>query len=364
MSLAILEPIGDGASTSAAHLRLGYIPLIDSAPLLVADEMGLFRRHGVRVALSEATSWAGLRDRVMHGALDGAQMLAPMPIASALGLGGMSAEFAVTAATGRNGNTITLGGPLAEDVAHNTLPLSARRFAEALEHRRARGTRPAVLAVVFAFSSHNYLLRDWLASGGIDPDHDVQLVVVPPPLVAEQLASGDIDGFCAGEPWGSCAVDVRVGRIVLETADIRRDHSEKMLAFRASSIKDDRGLVAAATAAVVDALQWLAEPSNVQTAARLLHEQALQNVPLEIIARSIAGRSIRAPDGPTVPTAPMWLSRDLTMPNADEGDWWFTQMQRWGHVSDDAESPVSRLWRADVWHEAMAMADAVAPVVA
>ncbi len=340
------------------------MPLSDSAPLLVADEMGLFSRHGIRAALSLSTSWAGLRDRLMHGALDGAQMLAPMPIAAALGLGGVSAEFVVTAATGRNGSTITLGGDLAEDIADQAPGLSAGRFAEVLARRRTRGARPPVLAVVFAFSSHNYLLRDWLASGGLDPDHDVQLVVVPPSLVAEQLANGDIDGFCAGEPWGSRAVDLRVGRIVLETADIRRDHPEKILAFRASAVANDRGLVAAATAAVVDAVQWLAEPSNIHAAARLLHERALPNVPIEIIARSLAGRSIRVPDGPTTATAPMWLTAGATMPNRDDADWWFTQMRRWRHMPDDAESPISRLWRADIWNEAMCMTEATAAVLA
>jgi ABC-type nitrate/sulfonate/bicarbonate transport system substrate-binding protein len=364
MTVALLDRSTEAVATGTQVLRLGFMPLSDSAPLLVAEALGLFRRHGVSVALSACSSWAGLRDRVMVGALDGAQMLAPMPIAAALGLGGVRARFAVTATTSRNGNTITLGESLAAVLPDAAGPLTSAAFATALATRKARGLRPPVLAVVFAFSSHNYLLRHWLAAGGIDPDRDLHLVVVPPPLVAEQLACGEIDGFCSGEPWGSRAVDLRVGRIALTTSDIWPDHPEKLLAFGAAVLEADPQRVVAATAAVIEAANWLADPANGRDAAQLLHDRAMPDVPVEILALALAGRLVRAPDEAAAPAAPMFRGGGATAPDPAHGAWWFAQMVRWRHAPDGETNSAQSLWRPDLWRAAALAAGMAEPVIA
>ena len=178
----------------ARVMRLGFVRLVDAAPLVVADALGLFETVGVRVALAPEPSWAGLRDKLAFSALDGAQLLGPMPIALAAGLGGVEARLHVACGLSRNGNGITLSTALAAEPD----------LAAALKARAAKG-RPATFAVVFAFSSHNYLLRRWLTGQGIDPDTDVRLTVIPPPRMAARLKEGEIDGFCAGAPWGAAA---------------------------------------------------------------------------------------------------------------------------------------------------------------
>ena len=345
-------------------LRVGFVPLADSAPLLVADELGLFRRRGVDVALTLCPSWAGLRDRLTFGVLEAAQVLAPMPIADAIGLGGIRSTCVVTATTSRNGNTITLGASLAEELGDPEAwprPLPVALFADALARRRARGMDKPVLAVVFAFSSHNYLLRHWLASGGIDADSDVRLVVVPPPLMVDELAKGAIDGFCAGEPWGSLAVGRRIGRIALTTADIWPWHPEKVLVFTAAALAADPDRVVAATSAVIEAIQWLDEPANRRDAAEMLHRRALPTIPAEVILRALHGRMSHGPDEPPTAAAELFFAGRGTAPDPMHGAWWFGQMQRWQHVPTSTPTPVASLWRPDLWREAAVAAGVVNP---
>jgi len=209
------------------------VALTDAAPLLAADELGFFARQGFRVALSEEGAWAALRDKIALGALDGAHMLGPMPIALACGLGGVSARLSVGAGIGRNGNTVALSRALAEEAgADGRGALAPGAFAAAVRARAAAGRPPVRLAAVFPFSSQNYLLRHWLALGGLHPDRDLRLTVVPPSRAVRALADGEVDGFCAGEPWGSHAAAVGAGVVALATGDIWPDHPEKVLAFR------------------------------------------------------------------------------------------------------------------------------------
>jgi ABC-type nitrate/sulfonate/bicarbonate transport system substrate-binding protein len=337
---------------------LGFVPLTDAAPLLVADALGLFARHGVRVGLSRMAAWAAMRDRIAFGGLDGGQMLSPMPIAARLGLGGVAASLAVVATLARHGNTLTFSDALlaeieraAPDLARQR-PLPAAALAACLAARRAQGREAPSLAVVYAYSSHTYLLRHWLSEAGIDPERDVRLVVVPPPLVAGELAEGHIDGFCAGEPWGSRAVDLRVGRIVLTTADIWLNHPEKVLAVSAQRLARDPEQIEAVVAAVLEAGVWLTDPANLADATRIVHRSALPEVPETVVARALARSLVLAPDEPPTPVPGLQFHLEATYPHPEHGAWWASQMLRWGHV--DAVSPglIEDIWRPDVWRRA------------
>lgn len=307
--------------------RLGFVPLADAAPLLVAEALGLFEAVGLNVALSAEPGWATLRDKLALGALDGAHLLGPMVIALGAGLGGVEAELSVACGLARNGNTLTLRPALADAVAT----------------QGAGALRGATLAVVFAFSSHNYLLRHWLAAAGLDPDRDVRLTAVPPPQVAAHLAQGSIDGFCAGEPWGSHAVALGAGRIVLGTGAIWPDHPEKVLAFGARWAEANREIAIPVTAAVMAASRWLDDPTNQDEAVRILRARAFPHLSRETVAEIFAG--------PVTRFHPMRF-RAATYPRADEAAWWLRQMRRWGHLpagADDAAllAPFApTLWQA------------------
>ncbi len=341
--------------TGLPDLSLGYVPLTDAAPLLVADAKGFFRANGLCVALTPAASWSALRDRVAFGAWDGGQMLGPMPIAAALGLGGVRADLVVTATLGRNGNTLVLGGSLAEAMGDASFPLTGSAFAAGLRRHRANGAPPPVLAVVFAYSSHNYLLRHWLAEAGVNPEQDVTLVVLAPPALPEALATGQIDGFCAGEPWGSRAVDLRVGRIMLTSGAIWPDHPEKVLALNADLAARDPARIEAATRSVIAAATWLANPENIEEAAHILHHQALPGVPEAVVAFALRGQLPLSPDAdPTpVPRAIVHGTAE-TYPDPVHAAWFLAAMRRWGHVARGGAAPAG-VWRPDIWHRVTAL---------
>jgi ABC-type nitrate/sulfonate/bicarbonate transport system substrate-binding protein len=339
--------------TASSPLRIGYVPLSDAAPLVVADALGFFAARGVRVLLSPERAWAAIRDKLAFGALDGAHLLAPMAVALAAGAGGLRRRLDVTLPLGRNGNCIVLSHALAEAVGAFRTPLPATDFAAALHARAEEGLPPPTIAVVFPHSSHNYLLREWLAAGGLDPDHDLRLVVVPPPQMARALAEGAIEGFCAGEPWGSHAVAAGVGRFALSTGDIWPDHPEKVLAFAEGLAAREPAAVIAATGAVILAQRWLADPANRPAAIALLAERVFPHLAPATIAAAFAGEVAPAPGA-----APHRLAAPLrfdpaTPPSPETAMRWFAAMRRWGHLPPDAEEAEASFgWRADLWQRA------------
>jgi ABC-type nitrate/sulfonate/bicarbonate transport system substrate-binding protein len=340
---------------AAPSLRIGFVPLTDVAPVLMADALGLFAQHGVRVTISREASWAALRDKLAFGALDGAHLLGPLAIALATGAAGIRRRVTVTAGLARNGNTITLSHGLAARIGAFEAPLGASAFAAAVHARAEEGLPPPTLAVVYPFSSHNYLLRHWLAQGGLDPDHDIRLVAVPPPQMARALADGAIEGFCAGEPWGSHAVAIGVGRLALMTGDIWRDHPEKVLAFAEGVAEREPEAVLAATAAVAEAARWLEDPANRCAAAALLHERGFPSVPPATLALALEGKVAAPPGGSaTVLAAPMRFE-SASCPQTDEAGWWFDAMRRWGHLPAAATRAEGIApWRPDLWRQATA----------
>ncbi len=328
-------------------LRLGFVPLTDAAPLLVAEAIGLFDSVGLKVSLSAEHGWAALRDKLAFGALDAAHLLGPMPIALAAGLDGVKAKVTVAAGLAVNGNTITISKELAEEVGPFRHPLSATAFAAAIRRRQGRGAAEVKLAVVFPYSSHNYLLRYWLAKGGLDPDRDLRLVVVPPTLVAKALQDGVIDGFCAGEPWGSHAAALGAGRIALATGDIWPNHPEKVLALRSDYAEREPEPAAAATAAIIAAARWLDDPENHTEAVKILRKRAFPGLERSTIAAAFEGRAMD-----TELRNPLRF-RGATLPRPEQAAWWLRQMRHWGHVPPyvtDAEALAP--WQQDLWRAA------------
>jgi ABC-type nitrate/sulfonate/bicarbonate transport system substrate-binding protein len=330
-------------------IRLGFVPLTDAAPLVIADALGLFARQGVRVRLSRESAWAALRDKLAFGALDGAQVLGPLVLALAAGAGGVRRRLTVSAGLARNGNTVVLSAALAARIGPFAPPLSAAAFAEALHRRAEEGLPPPTLAVVFPHSSHNLLLRHWLASGGLDPDHDLRLVVVPPPRMAEALAQGAIEGFCVGEPWGSHAIALGAGRFALATGDIWADHPEKLLAWAEGVAEAREAELLAATAAVIEAALWLEIPANRPAAARLLQERAFPELPLSTIAAALEGRVA----GCDAPLATPIRFAAASRPRPEEAAAWLAAMRRWGHLAG-AEAELLAPWRPELWDRAAA----------
>src|SRR5229473_286514 len=188
-----------GARTGMDKVKLGLLRLTDAAPLIVAKELGTFAEEGLDVELSIEPSWANVADKIVYGLLDGAVMLPPLALAVTLGLRGGGAPLVVPMSLSLKGNTITLSESIAAEILRGDAPpdarAAARRLAALIGAGGGGSTRPA-LAVVHGYSTHNLLLRYWLAAGGLDPDRDVELTVVPPAQVVDVLRVGQIVGFC------------------------------------------------------------------------------------------------------------------------------------------------------------------------
>ncbi|NJM35408.1 MAG: ABC transporter substrate-binding protein, partial [Rhodomicrobium sp.] len=213
----------------------GFLPLVDASLLIAAKEKGFAEAEGIELKLVRETSWANIRDRMAVGHFQCAHMLAPMPIAGRLGLTPMPLDAIAPMALGLGGNAITVSRALYEEMsqAGELSGLDARKaglaLAKVIQARWRGGLPKPVLAVVHTHSAHNYDLRYWLYASGVDPDRDVEIVVVPPPFLPDALAAGRIGGFCVGEPWSSIAAQAGQGVIVTSKSSIWRSSPEKVL---------------------------------------------------------------------------------------------------------------------------------------
>src|SRR4051794_28505839 len=187
---------------SGAVLCIGFIPLVDAAALIVAVDKGFAAAEGLDVTLVREVSWSNVRDKLNIGLFDAAHLLAPVAIASSLGLGHIKVPIVAPFGLGVNGNAITvspsLWAELIKTADGNILDpmVSARALAHIVAARKRRGEEPLTFGMTFPFSTHNYQLRFWMAAAGVEPDEDLRLVVLPPPYMVESLASGQVDGFC------------------------------------------------------------------------------------------------------------------------------------------------------------------------
>lgn len=208
------------------NLELGFIPLTDCAPLVIAKEKGFFQEYGLeQVTLSREPGWKAIAEGITTGRLDAAQMVAGMPLALTLGMGGKAPLPVVTALVmSRNGNAITFGKRLLHE--------GVRTLADFKDYLVRSSDKVPTLATVHPASMHNLILRYWLASGGIDPDRDVNIVIIPPTQMVSTLKAGTIDGYCAGEPWNSRAVQEDLGYVIATDLDIWSGHLEKVLGVR------------------------------------------------------------------------------------------------------------------------------------
>jgi len=354
---------GAGSSSGRTAVRCGFIPLVDCATLVVAAEQGFATAEGIDLTLVREVSWANIRDHLNLGYLDCAHMLAGMPIAASLGIRQVRVPTMAPLALGFNGNAVTVSlalyrqmaaaGTLADDDPVG-MGAALRRMVAA---GRAGGGDPPTFGMVFPFSCHNYDLRYWLAASRLDPDRDVRLVVIPPPLMVESLSAGLIDGFCVGEPWSSLAVDAGVGRIILTKRAIWRHGPEKVLGMRTAWADANPDLVAALVRALVAAAAWAGDPANHGAVAALLAAPAYLDVPEQVVMRALAGRLAFSPGGPerAVPEFLVLHGHAATVPRVGAALWIYAQMRRWGQAprSPGDVAVVRQVFRPDLYRRAL-----------
>jgi NitT/TauT family transport system ATP-binding protein/nitrate/nitrite transport system substrate-binding protein len=306
----------------SSKIRLGLLRLTDAAPVLVAAEEHLFAEQGLEVEISVEPSWANIGDKLGYGLLDGAVMLPPLALACALGLRGRRTDLVVPMSLSANGNSVTLAARFQDE------------FARAGIAGIAAETKLR-LAVVHTYSTHDLLLRYWLAAQGLDPSQ-VTISVLSPTEMVGSLAAGAIDGFCAGAPWGQVAGHAGLGFTAIQTGQIWQNHPEKCLALRADFAAGDPAAVRGLLIALADAARLCANPNRRAALAEMLGRPDYLDLPASLIASSMDP----AAGGPVF---------SQTYPWPTHAAWFAMQMLRWNKAPGDVLSVASGLYRPDLF---------------
>ena len=338
-------------------VRIGFMPLADCAPVVMASVLGFDEKYGVRFELSRELSWTGMRDRLTGGDIDAAHVLYGLLYGLQMGIGTRARRMAVLMNLNRNGQGITLSRALAARAPDGA----------ALAHLvREEGLRPT-FGHTFPTGNHAMFLYYWLAAAGIDPFEDCKVVTVPPVQMAASLAAGHMDGFCVGEPWGQRAVRDGVGALVVSSEEIWPDHPGKALGTCADFAAANPNTCRAMVAALLEAARWLdASRTNREAAAEVLSSPGYVNGGRELLQCCLAGRAgsrvgkggWRGHNG-----LRFFADGEATFPWLSDGMWFLTQQRRWGLLrSDPAYAAIARaVNRIDLYREGAALAGVAVP---
>jgi ABC-type nitrate/sulfonate/bicarbonate transport system substrate-binding protein len=340
--------------------RIGFLPLVDAALPILARELGFAEAEGIALELVRDMSWATVNDRLLYGHSDAAHLLAPLAIATTLGLGRPAMPLSVPFVLGLNGNAITLRPDLAAQVTSVGTPgdvaAIGARLATVAQTARESGT-PLRFGVVHRYSSHNYMLRYWLIGCGIDPDVDVSIVTVAPPFAADALAGGEIDGICVGEPWNSVAVDRGVGVIVAVTSQVWLRGVEKVLAMRTARMEEDPDLTHRLLRALYRAGVAFVDPSRREAIAAILAGPEYLDGSATLIGHAISDRIVFAQGAAPIDVPDfMFQHREAAnFPWVSQAAWLYAQMCIARHATPNPEDydAAQRVFRPDVYRAAL-----------
>ena len=322
---------------NASVLRVGFVPLLDCAPLIAAVELGICERHGLRVRLLRQPGWANVRDHVIFGELDAAHAPAGLLLAINAGLAPVPAHCLTAFIFNEQGNAITLSKRLYNKGIRDITDL-------ATDARQRRHGEMLTLAVVSRYSTHAHLLRQWLTQGGIRPDKDARIVILPPSQMARCLAAGHIDGFCVGEPWNTVSVETGEGWLAAHGAALAPGHPEKVLMVRSEFAEQREDEHLALVASLHEAAAWCADAANRHVLAKMLHQRAFPTLTEKVLQHSLASSD-----------APIFHGAELHRPAPVKAAWLLSEMSRHGLLAKNATDTQSPLqaFRPDLYDLAL-----------
>lgn len=338
------EVVALGSRRPETKIRIGILRLTDSAPAIVAQEFGFFAEEGVDAELTTEPSWANIADKLAYGFLDAAVIVPPLAFAVELGMRGLSQPMIVPYNISLGGNTITLE----RDLAASTRGLAAEQsisLPKALAARLREKTEPVTLGIVHHFSTHNLLLRYWLASGGLEAGKNIRLTVVPPARAVEALSSGQIAGFCAGAPWGDVATRAGVGATIATSNDIWQNAPEKAFAVRARWAEEQPQALHGTIRALMRAAQFCDAPENASYTAALLSRHKYVDVDSHALLSSLPGGAIKP-----AALSSFWRNA-ATFPWPGQALWFLRQMARWDLIDSgiDQRTLAARVYRPGIY---------------
>lgn len=331
------------STRSSDTVIAGYIPLLDSALLVAAARLGFAEEEGIDLQLVRETSWANIRDRISVGHFDVAHMLGPMPIAASLNITSLAVPMRVPMALGLGGNAITVSCAIwdqmsAAGAGEEGDPTSTgAALAQVIAERKTAGGDPLRFGVVHPFSGHAYELRYWLAAAGIDPDADVEITVLPPPLMPDALAVGQIDGYCVGEPWNTAAVHAGTGRIATFKEAIWPASPEKVLGVTESWAERNPDRLDRLVRSLVRSAEWCGNKENAPQLAALLASAEFLDCPANLCLPALTDQMRLTKAGSALDIPFMTFSGPLAhCPRLEHGLWFYSQMVRWGQADFNA----------------------------
>ena len=331
------------------NVRFGMIALTDCASIVMAHELGLFKKFGINSVVSKEASWAVIRDKLTLGENQATHMLFGMPFASSMGLLGSPVKpMVIPWLINRNGQAITLDNKLkGVKTAKDLKPIVDKAKA---------GNAIMSFAMTFPPGTHAMWLRYWLASGGINPDKDISLITIPPPQMVANMKIGKMDGFCVGEPWNLRAIQDGIGFTVTTTQKMWPDHPEKVCAFTEEFATKNPKTVKAALKALHLASEHIDKMENRPSVAETISKPSYINCPKETILDRLMGaydygNGTKEQD----PNYMIFSNRNCNAPAKSYGHWWISQFRRWGMVKgpQDYKQTVDKVIRPDIYMEAM-----------
>jgi nitrate/nitrite transport system substrate-binding protein len=333
------------------QITFGVLPLTDCAPIVIAHAKGLFLKHGIESKVIKLASWTESRDALFSGTAQAAHMLFGMPVAAAVGkLGADHRPLIIPWILNRNGQAITVSKRHREVLRSN-----ARDLRGLAQEGRDRG-RPMVFAMTLQPGTHAMWLRYWLAAGGIDPDKDVSLITIPPPMMVANMRAGRLDGFCAGEPWNAKALDEELGFTAILSEEVWPDHPEKVLAFGEEFADANPNSVKAALKALHESSIWCDEEANHDELAAILAEPSYINCSARLI-RTRLGSRVDCGNGRMASDLRglNFSRRECNYPQPKFAVWWLSQFRRWMMLpsAPDYLGVAARVMRPDLYEAAI-----------
>lgn len=349
---------------TTTRLSVAFIPLTDAAPIIAAEEMGFAREEGLSLDLVRAPSWSSLRDMLAFGRVEAAHLLSPMPVAMALGLGGVASPVSALMVLSMNGTVIGVNQALASTMEANGHDFSITDAKSAGAAVVAASEGKLRIGVPFPFSMHAELLYYWLSASGLPAPQGIEIKTVPPPLMAEALAAGEIDAFCVGEPWGSKSVEDGSGTLLLAGSAIWSAAPEKVLATRSEWAAAEPDLTGRLMRAVWKAARWLGESGVKTTASEMLSRPEYLDLEPHIIDRGLTGRLTINHRGDTreCPGFVEFHRGATNFPWKSQGTWIAGQMAaRLGLDRREVLEPARSVFRSDLYRNYLTETGAVLP---
>ncbi len=341
-------------------VRLGFIALTDAAPLIIALEKGFFRKYGLtQVEVVRQASWVSTRDNLVRGSaaggIDGAHILSPMPYLMAAGTitSGQPLAMNILARLNVNGQGISL----ANIYKSVSVGLKSEQLKEEVEQAKSKGSgRRLKVAMTFPGGTHDLWIRYWLAAGGINPDTDVSMFVVPPSQMVANLKTGTMNMLCVGEPWNAQIIRRNVGHSALTTGQLWQDHPEKALAMRADWVERYPRATKAMLMAVLEAQIWCDEMANKEEMCQIVSTRKYFNVPVEDILERSKG-NFDFGNGQVLTNSPYQMKfwqNSASYPYQSHDLWFLVENIRWGYLppNTNTQDLINQVNREDLWREA------------